>query len=136
MATTKNKNVQTRIAKQKEDMLAILVNTMGIVYSACMKAGITRSTFYKWINEDNVFAEAVSDIKEQQKDFCESKILQKMQDGDSTMLIFYAKTQMRDRGYGDKREIVGKDGEALNTGPIVIEVIDSREQVDVKNTDD
>ena len=36
-----------------------------------------------------------------------------MKEGDTTMIIFYAKTQMKDRGYTERREITGKDGESL-----------------------
>jgi hypothetical protein len=35
----------------------------------------------------------------------------------------------------DKREITGKDGKDLMTDPIMIEIIDSRDKVDAKDTD-
>ena len=40
-------------------------------------------------------------------------ILKKMKEGDTTMIIFYAKTQMKDRGYTERKEITSKDGEEL-----------------------
>ena len=39
-----------------------------------------------------------------------------MKEGDTTMIIFYAKTQMKDRGYTERKEITGKDGEDLIKG--------------------
>ena len=36
-----------------------------------------------------------------------------MKEGDTTMIIFYAKTQMKDRGYTERQEITGKDGASL-----------------------
>ena len=36
-----------------------------------------------------------------------------MKEGDTTMLIFYAKTQMKDRGYNERQEITGADGAPL-----------------------
>ena len=48
-----------------------------------------------------------------QKDAAEALILKKMKDGDTSMLIFYAKTQMKDRGYVERKELVGKDGQDL-----------------------
>ena len=45
------------------------------------------------------------------------------------MLIFYAKTQMKDRGYTERKEITGKDGEALlNTKEIDITKLSSEER--------
>lgn len=67
----------------------------------------------KWLKEDSDFAEKVEDIKELQKDFAEALILKKMKEGDTTMIIFYAKTQMKDRGYSERLEHTGANGEPL-----------------------
>ena len=113
MANNNDKTIQERVLTDKERMLEELNKTSGIVSSACKAAGISRMTFYRWYNEDPDFKEKVDDVKELQKDFCEALILKKMKDGDTTMLIFYAKTQMKDRTYIERRELVGKDGESL-----------------------
>ena len=115
MANNNDKTIQERVLTDKERMLEELNKTSGIVSSACKAAGISRMTFYRWYNEDPDFKEKVDDVKELQKDFCEALILKKMKDGDTTMLIFYAKTQMKDKGYTERRELVGKDGESLIT---------------------
>ena len=111
MAT--NETIQERIAKDKEVVLDALNRSSGIVASACKAAGISRFTFYKWLKEDSDFAEKVEDIKELQKDFAEALILKKMKEGDTTMIIFYAKTQMKDRGYSERLEHTGANGEPL-----------------------
>ncbi len=113
MANNNEKAIHERVLTDKERLLEELNKTSGIVSSACKAAGVSRMTFYRWYNEDPDFKEKVDDVKELQKDFCEALILKKMKDGDTTMLIFYAKTQMKDRGYTERRELVGKDGEAL-----------------------
>lgn len=113
MANNNEKAIHERVLTEKERLLEELNKTSGIVSSACKAAGVSRMTFYRWYNEDPDFKEKVDDVKELQKDFCEALILKKMKDGDTTMLIFYAKTQMKDRGYTERRELVGKDGEAL-----------------------
>jgi hypothetical protein len=112
MATREDK-IDERTAQSKKDVLEALANTSGIVASACKAANVSRMTYYRWYNEDPEFKEKADDIKELQKDFAESLILKKMKEGDTTMLIFYAKTQMKDRGYTERQEITGKDGEAL-----------------------
>ena len=102
-----------KIAKEKADLLAALAANSGIVASACRAANVSRMTYYRYYNEDPDFKEKADDVKELQKDFAESLILKKMKEGDTTMIIFYAKTQMKDRGYVERKELVGKDGEPL-----------------------
>lgn len=105
-----NDTVQERMAKAKLDVLEQLSNCNGIVASACKAAGISRYTFYEWKKTDPDFAEKVEDIMELQKDFAEALILKKMKDGDTAMIIFYAKTKMKDRGYVERQEVTGADG--------------------------
>lgn len=113
MANNNESTIEERVRKEKEGFLVALDGTKGIVRPACRVTGVSPATFYRWYNEDPEFKEKVDDVKELQKDFCEALILKKMKDGDTTMLIFYAKTQMKDRGYTERRELVGKDGESL-----------------------
>lgn len=122
------KMIDERIEKGKKDVLQALNDKMGIVASSCKQAGISRYTFYKWYKEDEIFAEQVDDVKELQKDFAESLILKKMKDGDTTMLIFYAKTQMKDRGYNERHEVTGADGAPLLEQQIDINSL-SEEQI-------
>lgn len=105
--------METKVEQEKKKLLEALANTSGIVSSACKQAGVSRMTYYRWYNEDTEFKEKADDIKELQKDFAESLILKKMKEGDTTMIIFYAKTQMKDRGYTERSEITGKDGTDL-----------------------
>lgn len=105
-----------RIAEQKKEVLEALAKNSGIVASTCRACNISRFTFYKWYHDDSEFAEKVDDVKELQKDFAESLILKKMKEGDTTMIIFYAKTQMKDRGYTERQELTGKDGADLLAG--------------------
>lgn len=113
MANNNEATIEERVRKEKEAFLVALDGTKGIVRPACRVTGVSPATFYRWYNEDLEFHDKVDDVKELQKDFAEALILKKIEDGDTSMLIFYAKTQMKDRGYTERKEIVGKDGESL-----------------------
>lgn len=104
---------QEKREANKDEFLQILEASAGLVATACKKANISRGTYYRWYREDENFAERADDVKEMQKDAAEALILKKMKDGDTSMLIFYAKTQMKDRGYVERKELVGKDGKDL-----------------------
>lgn len=113
--------LHARMAKQKEEFLDAFAKSLALVASTCRKIGITRGTFYNWYDDDKDFAERVDDIKELSKDSVEAKIYSKIKDGDTAMIIFYAKTKMKDRGYIERHEITGKDGESLNDQKIDVD---------------
>jgi hypothetical protein len=116
------KAIRERMAKQKEEFLNTFATSLALVASTCRKVGITRQTFYNWYNEDQEFADKIDEIKELAKDSVEQRIYTKIKNGDTAMIIFYAKTKMKDRGYVERHEVTGKDGEPLN---------DNRKTVDV-----
>jgi hypothetical protein len=88
----------------KKRFLEALEKSMGIVTPACKAAGIGRTTYYLWRNSDEAFKEAADDVKNVQIDFVESKLLKRIQADSDTAIIFYLKTQAKDRGYNERIE--------------------------------
>lgn len=74
----------------------------GIVSIACDKVPISRSAFYLWCEKDSAFKVAVKSIEIAQKEHVESKLLAKIDEGDTTAIIFYLKTKGKDLGYSEK----------------------------------
>lgn len=83
----------------KRAMLAALEKSLGVVTTACKSVGIDRGTHYDWLAQDPKYAKAASEVGEISKDFVESKMLEGIKNGNATLMIFYAKTKMKDRGY-------------------------------------
>jgi len=90
---------------KKEAMLKALESSLGVVTTACKKTEIPRSTFYKWVKEDEDFAEKVKDIENVSLDFAESKLFEQMSDNNTSATIFYLKTKGRKRGYWEKQQM-------------------------------
>lgn len=109
---------------QKRKLLDALTATHGIITPACAAAGISRQTYYAWLEADPAFAQDVEDILSAQLDFVESNLLERIQDGDTTATIFYLKTKGKERGYAERTEITGRDGRDL-LPQIQIQVIDA-----------
>ena len=108
---------------KKEKLLKALQETQGLIYHACKKAGnISRSTYYRYMREDEEFAQAVEDIKEAQIDYVEGQLIKNISDGRETSIIFYLKSKARDRGYAEKLDITS-GGKSLTE--LKIEVIDT-----------
>lgn len=87
---------------RKTAFIEALQKAGGIIYAACDAVGISRATFYAWRASDADFAAAVSDVLEAQVDFVESRLLQKIKDGDTTAMIYYLKTKGKHRGWSEK----------------------------------
>ena len=110
--------------KAKEDFLKAYKAKALNISSACTAAGINRGTYYKW-RKKKPFDEECREIEEAFKDWVESQIVKKMQEGDNTMLIFFSKCKMKDRNYVERQE-VEHSGE-MNTN-FKIEVVESDDQ--------
>ena len=121
MKTDKNRHIK------KESLLKALEKSLGIVTVACRNAQIHRSTFYKWLNEDEVFAKQVHDIDNIALDFAESHLHEQIKNSSTAATIFYLKTKGKKRGYIERQEITGVDGMPNN---FQIEIIDKTEDTD------
>ena len=99
------KRVTNKKQQTKKALIEALTQTLGVVTSACKIVGIDRTTFYKYINEDEVFAKAVKDISEVAIDFAESKLYEQIRDNNTTSTIFYLKTKAKHRGYVERQEV-------------------------------
>lgn len=102
-----------KIRQTKKALLEALEKTLGIVTTACKIVGISRQTFYKYTQDDKEFAKAVKDIENVTFDFVESQLHKQIKDNNTASTIFYAKTKMKNRGYVERQEITGRDGEAI-----------------------
>ena len=86
-------------------MLKALEQSLGVVTVACKKADIPRSTYYKWLKEDEMFSMAVQEIENIALDFAESQLHKQIMDGNTTATIFLLKTKGKKRGYIERQEI-------------------------------
>ena len=59
---------------KKEAVLDALEKSLGVVTTAVKSVGVARSTFYKWLKEDEAFAKEVKDIENIALDFAESQL--------------------------------------------------------------
>ena len=90
---------------KKESILKALENSLGVVTVACKKSDIPRSTYYKWLNEDEDFKAAVKDIENIALDFGESQLHKQIGSGNTSATIFFLKTKGKKRGYIERSEL-------------------------------
>jgi hypothetical protein len=101
MAKITKKNLdpnQLRFLKALEESLSIVSGALEI-------SNVSRSTYNNWMETNEDFKLNVELIKEKQIDFVESKLLQKIEMGDTAAITFYLKTKGKARGYVEKGEL-------------------------------
>ena len=91
--------------ESKDKMLKALEEFYGIVTTASQKAGISRQTHYRWLEEDEEYKTKVQDIRNSAIDFVESKLFDCIKSEKETSIIFYLKTIGKSRGYVPRQEI-------------------------------
>jgi|TARA_R110000796_G_scaffold168058_3_gene284948 hypothetical protein len=109
---------------KKESLLKALEQSLGVVTVACKKANIPRSTYYKWLKEDQDFSAKVKEIENVALDFAESQLHTQIGEGNTSATIFYLKTKGKKRGYIERQEITGADGMPTN---FQIEIIENKD---------
>lgn len=74
------------------------------ITAACAALNITRQTFYNRKAKSKKLQELVDEADESLLDFAESKLVEHINDGDVTSLIFFLKTKGKKRGYIERSE--------------------------------
>lgn len=95
-----NKNEQLK----KEHLLEALEKSLGIVSTACQSVGVSRTTYYKYYNEDVDFKQSVDSISDIALDCAESQLFELIKEKNVTAIIFYLKTKGKKRGYVEKQD--------------------------------
>lgn len=97
----------------QEKFLEIYRKSAGLMTTACEKYGCYRSTIYDMIKRDSEFARKIEEINEKRIDFAESKLMEKINEGDTTSILFFLKTKGRSRGYVEKHEVAVESDEEI-----------------------
>ena len=87
--TKKMEQNRTQIAKKQ--MLKALEGSLGVVTTALKSTDLSRTNYYKWLKEDEEFAQAVQDVELIAKDFVKSKFYECIKDKVPSVVIHGAK---------------------------------------------
>ena len=104
-----NKQIGTKEDKKnlkKEAFLKYYQETYGDITQSAKLTGISRGTYYKWINNDPKFLEEINAIepKEMLVDFFQSQLVKRAVKEDTTAIIFGLKSLGKHRGWVEKTE--------------------------------
>ena len=92
------------------------------VSATCKAVGISRMHFYRMREKNEKFAEGLNEAYEAMIDNVESKLLSKINDGDTTALIFFLKTKGKKRGYVEGNVTINNIQQSVASTNIVAQV--------------
>lgn len=108
------KNERISTAQKKRIFLSALEKNLGVITPAMKEAGInSRTTIKLWRDNDETFKKQMEECECVAGDFVENQLLKRIKDEDTTAIIFYCKTKLKNRGYIERSEITGADGQKL-----------------------
>lgn len=85
--------------EKREQFIEAYRKSFGIMHVACKMIGLARNTVWEHMRKDPEWPALRAELDEQCLDLVESKLIKKIEDGDTTSIIFYLKTKGRKRGY-------------------------------------
>lgn len=106
--------------KKKQEFLEVYSQKANNIHLTCKAVGIERVTFYKWMKEDDAFRDKITALEEGDIDSAETALKRQILDGNITAIIFYLKTKGKNRGYVERQELTGANGQKL----FEVEIID------------
>lgn len=104
----------------------MLNKAYGNLTAAARSLGVTRKALYNWVERDEELQQAVRDARESIIDIAENKLLQAINSGDMTAIIFTLKTLGKARGYIETKEVKVSDIEGMKNKEAFLKQIDQK----------
>jgi len=106
------------LAISDEQIIEALEKSAGMQTEAARKLDMSYDTFWRRVAKSETLKAKITEINERALDFAESKLLQTMKNDSEpkvqlTALIFFLKCKGKRRGYVERQELTGGDGERL-----------------------
>ena len=103
---------QNRTQINKDRMLKALESSLGVITTALKVTDLSRTNFYKWLQEDEEFAKAVSEVQNIENDFIKSKYYECVKDKVPSVVIHAAKSRL---GWNEKPQLaITSGGDKIN----------------------
>ena len=100
-----------------ENYIAAIKEHHGLISVVAESLGVDRAAVYRARDRHPAVAAALSEARDRTIDHVESRLMQRIDKGDTTAMIFFLKTQAKHRGYVERQEV-----DASVRGDIVVDL--------------
>jgi hypothetical protein len=91
------------------EVIEALKKHQGLAALAADSLGVHVQTIYNYRDKYPTVADTIKHLREKRKDVVEGKLWSRINSDDTTAIIFFLKTQAKDRGYVERQEITGAE---------------------------
>ncbi len=81
---------------KKKQFVALYNQLFGHISNTCEATGISRQTYYNWLDDDTLFAQCIMESEMNLNDEVRDVLINKAASGDMTAVIFYLKNRHPD----------------------------------------
>ena len=96
-----------------QQIIKAISGTGGIKSTIAKRLGVTRWTVDNYLKRWKSVQEAYDEEREKIVDMAETKLLEKIKSGDYPAIRFFLMTQAKERGYVERQEHTGADGDVI-----------------------
>lgn len=96
-----------------QQMIEAVAATRGMVTFAAERLRCDPEAVRNYVKRHPAVAQALREERERTTDIAELKLFQAIQQGKAWAIMFYLKTQGKGRGYVERHELTGADGESI-----------------------
>jgi ACT domain-containing protein len=100
----RNPTKKAQLSRKQKKFIAEYVKSIATISDTTKAIGINRSTYYEWM-KNPLFRQALEDEEENYNDLIIRNIRHYALTRDKEMLKFWAKTQMKHRGFTERTEV-------------------------------
>lgn len=100
----------------------------GIVLKAAEACGVTRKTFYRFMEKHPHLQEVREEVDETLLDVAEAHVITDLHAGERKTIRWYLDRKGKDRGYTTRQEQTGRDGGPLEFGEVERVIVDPDEE--------
>ena len=93
------------LTKKQKAFLEIFKKNACLVGVSTQKAKIHRNTYYLWMEKSETFKTEVEQAQEEFLDFGEAQLIQLLKEKNPSIVMHFAKTKLRGRGYAERQEL-------------------------------
>lgn len=108
------KNKKPRWNCTDDEIIRGIERANGFLTIAAQNLGCTYQAIWNRQKRNKKIKEAIEAIRETHIDLSEHQLIKNIKAGDTTAIIFHLKCLGKKRGYVERQEITGKDGESIN----------------------
>jgi hypothetical protein len=117
-----------KAAYTKKQIIEALENTAGFKTYAAKNLGCSYQTILNYFERYPDLEDTLTHIRERKLDLAEHQLVKAIDRGEPWAIKYYLKYQGKMRGYIERQEFTGGDGELMPTGLLILPSIDEAQE--------